>query len=325
MASFSSIDIELLIEQIKSELENSMNYYDADTDEDGWNDDKELFITGTDPLSVDSDGIEDVSEYVWWCYYYGQAEAAVYEKLLIADVDGDDVADGVEKNLRTNPLDSDTDNDGLTDGEELYDCSTDPTDIDSDNDQLTDSAEVNTYGSDPLDSDSDDDSWMGYFEVKTSGTSPIKADTDNDGIKDKAEYSWWVTSYRRTAAQAYAIIKTHDVDGDGLKDSTVKSLGTNLLDNDSDNDGLTNGLEVNTYGTDPLDSDTDGDGYSDLYEICNDSDPTDASSTPGSGGSGIKPWEKKEQASLTFFYGWTKKKTRNKRRRKKEYHIKWKD
>ena len=40
------------------------------------------------------------------------------------------------------PLDSDTDNDGLTDGEEHYNYETDPIDSDSDDDGLSDGLEV---------------------------------------------------------------------------------------------------------------------------------------------------------------------------------------
>ena len=60
----------------------------------------------------------------------------------------------------------------------------------------------------------------------------------------------------------------------------------NPLDNDCDNDGLLDGLEVNTYGTDPNDADSDNDGYNDLYEISNDTDPNDPNDYPGSGGHG---------------------------------------
>ena len=58
----------------------------------------------------------------------------------------------------------------------------------------------------------------------------------------------------------------------------------NPLDNDCDNDGLLDGLEVNTYSTDPKDSDSDNDGYSDLTEVINGTDPNDSSDYPGSGG-----------------------------------------
>ena len=48
---------------------------------------------------------------------------------------------------------------------------------------------------------------------------------------------------------------------------------TNVLNPDSDGDGLSDGLEVKTYGTDPNNEDTDGDGLLDGEEI--DAEQTD--------------------------------------------------
>ncbi|MCK5475472.1 MAG: calcium-binding protein [Candidatus Pacebacteria bacterium] len=47
---------------------------------------------------------------------------------------------------------------------------------------------------------------------------------------------------------------------------------TSYFENDSDSDGLTDGLE-NYYGTDINNPDTDGDGYSDGDEVNNGYDP----------------------------------------------------
>ncbi|NPD90706.1 MAG: hypothetical protein HGN29_18500, partial [Asgard group archaeon] len=46
-------------------------------------------------------------------------------------------------------------------------------------------------------------------------------------------------------------------------------------DLDTDDDGLTNVEEVDTYGTDYDNNDTDGDGYSDGDEVGNSTDPLD--------------------------------------------------
>ena len=42
---------------------------------------------------------------------------------------------------------------------------------------------------------------------------------------------------------------------------------TNPLDADTDDDGIADGEEVNTYGTDPLDADTDDDWVRDGTEV----------------------------------------------------------
>lgn len=68
---------------------------------------------------------------------------------------------------------------------------------------------------------------------------------------------------------------------DGRNNFQEWTDGTDPLDPDSDNDGLTDGGEA-TAGSDPLLADTDGDGYSDGYEVNTSStSPTDANDTPG--------------------------------------------
>ncbi|MDP0491881.1 MAG: LamG-like jellyroll fold domain-containing protein [Verrucomicrobiota bacterium JB023] len=73
-----------------------------------------------------------------------------------------------------------------------------------------------------------------------------------------------------------------DSDGDGLDDEAEALAGTNSDDPDSDNDGLLDGLEVNSYGTNPLSVDSDGDNFSDAAEIFAGSDPNAATSVPPS-------------------------------------------
>ncbi|MGF1670303.1 MAG: OmpA family protein [Balneolaceae bacterium] len=59
-----------------------------------------------------------------------------------------------------------------------------------------------------------------------------------------------------------------DTDGDGLSDyDEIFVHETDPLNPDTDGDGLTDGEEVNVYGTDPLNPDTDGDGLSDGDEV----------------------------------------------------------
>ena len=79
-----------------------------------------------------------------------------------------------------------------------------------------------------------------------------------------------------------------DIDGDGLSDGLETSVGTDPLDSDSDNDGLTDYQEVAWDGdgsgysaefdTDPLDADTDSDGINDGAESLAGTNPLDATS-----------------------------------------------
>ncbi len=72
--------------------------------------------------------------------------------------------------------------------------------LDTDNDGITDKDELNNYG-----------------------TNPKVADTDGDGVKDGEELSYWGNRWNA------------DDDGDGT---------INLIDYDSDNDGLSDGYEI---------------------------------------------------------------------------------
>ena len=59
-----------------------------------------------------------------------------------------------------------------------------------------------------------------------------------------------------------------DTDDDGLSDGAeVNTHHTDPLDPDTDGDGLKDGAEVNIHGTDPLNADTDGDGLKDGQEV----------------------------------------------------------
>ena len=74
----------------------------------------------------------------------------------LADTDEDGISDYEEVRVHnTDPLDEDSDNDGLNDGAELNTHNTDPLNQDSDNDGLNDGEEVSTYQTDPLDEDTD--------------------------------------------------------------------------------------------------------------------------------------------------------------------------
>ncbi|MFX1253415.1 MAG: M28 family peptidase [Promethearchaeota archaeon] len=150
----------------------------------------------------------------------------------------------------------DTDEDGLSDGEELSQ-GLDPLNPDSDGDGLMDGEEVNTYFTDPGDPDTDDDGLTDGEEVFTYNTLPTNDDYDNDGLQDGAEVNIYGTD---------PLIS--DTDGDGLSDgSEVQVYNTNPLLSDTDNDTLTDGDELKLYGTNPTSSDTDGDGLLDNIDI----------------------------------------------------------
>ncbi len=185
---------------------------------------------------------------------------------------------------------TDTDGDGLYDYQETYGLAgalTDPNDSDSDDDDLSDGEELLTYGTNPNNPDMDGDGLSDYDEVVTYGSDPNNPDTDGDGHPDPVEVSFGTDPADATSSPA-----TVDSDSDGLSDVSEGPLGTDHNDSDSDDDGLSDGDEVNTYGTDPTDTDSDDDGYTDAEEISKETDPLDALMFPvePSGGGGAGPY-----------------------------------
>ncbi len=185
---------------------------------------------------------------------------------------------------------TDTDNDGLTDYEEVYIYGTDPTNPDTDEDGLTDYEEIHITKTDPLlrdtdgngisdaNEDFDGDGLTNTQEIYL-GTSVFNPDTDNNGILDGDE------DFDKDGLSNIGefILGTDplivDTDGDGLTDYEELVItftdplkedtsGNGILDSeeDSDEDGLSN-IEEIKFGTDPLVVDTDGDGLTDYEEI----------------------------------------------------------
>jgi parallel beta-helix repeat protein/predicted outer membrane repeat protein len=138
------------------------------------------------------------------------------------DSDGDRLPDEAELIYGTDPLDQDTDDDGLSDGEEVLTFSTDPLNVDTDSDGLQDGTEVGNdtwWPGDPSNGIGGTDTSINIPDADPSTTTdPLDDDTDNDGLMDGQE----------------------DVNHDG------QFLGIELDPNDfdCDNDGLGDGLEL---------------------------------------------------------------------------------
>ncbi len=101
-------------------------------------------------------------------------------------------------------------------------------------------------------------------------------DSDADGLPD-----WWERFFgldRENAADAGS-----DRDSDGLTAAQEYAAGSLPDDADSDDDGLTDGVEVGTHRTDPRHEDTDRDGLPDAQELADGTNPT----LPDSDGDGL--------------------------------------
>lgn len=183
-----------------------------------------------------------------------------------SDTDGDELSDGDELNRsRTNPLRKDSDGDGLSDGDEFLKYRTDPNNADSDSDKLSDAEEVMKTETNPLASDTDGDGLNDWDEKMTHKSDPLKTDSDGDGLSDGEE----VLRFKTDPLKA-------DTDGDGLSDGyEIQKSKTDPFKADSDGDVLSDGDEVQKYRTDPLKNDTDGDGSNDGLEVLNYTNPLD--------------------------------------------------
>lgn len=136
-----------------------------------------------------------------------------YEK----DTDGDGLVDYLEKELGTKKNEVDTDGDGLLDGYEVYSTRTEPLEVDSDNNGVTDDKEdfdedkldnlqEQEFESNPWIKDSDFEGLDDYKEYDL-GTNPNELDTDEDGLTDYYEIIYGTNPL------------IADTDGDGLLDS----------------------------------------------------------------------------------------------------------
>ncbi len=263
-----------------------------DSDGDGLSDNYETNVSLTDPALADSDGdgLNDGEEVF-------PLRDGVQTSPFDADSDDDGLLDGnesVEVNGRlvfaSHPLRADTDGDGLLDGLErglsapqssaLDPDATDPGVFVADTDPLT--------TTNPLEADTDGDTLLDGAEDQNhdglrqpSETDPNLFDTDGDGLSDGWEVAQNGTGTCGTAFDPTSNDGAADFDGDGLSNLAEFDLRVRLnlvlqprpsnpCDPDTDDDGLSDGLEAQSaYAngqTDPTSADTDGDGLPDGME-----------------------------------------------------------
>ncbi|MCH2421267.1 MAG: hypothetical protein MK215_04905 [Candidatus Poseidoniia archaeon] len=253
---------------------------DSDSDNDGLLDGDEYYNHGTSPIDNDSDddGLNDGLELgvdledIWLDIEYNLLPCKNKEGDQITNCEEDWQPDE-DSNSTTDPLDTDTDRDGIEDGDEdtnangkLDDDETDPTNPDTDDGGRTDYEEIFSDNTNPRDSeddirDSDNDGIFDHVEdtnciygISTNTcTNSTMSDTDEDGIGDYDEISNCI--YGETGAECTDPTLA-DTDGDTI----------------SDYDEINNCIhgENNDECTDPNLIDTDGGGTNDVLEIFTD-------------------------------------------------------
>lgn len=199
-----------------SDDDGAINALDVDSDDDGLTDAQELgyerghpdtdlrrmlFVADADPSSTTdptradtdgggaADGVEDLNRNGRVDEGETNPNDPEDDGDAPVDSDGDGLTDAMEAELGTDPMDADSDDDGLLDGLEPRDVDSDGDgtkdvlDPDSDDDGLTDGLEAGV-GERPVDSD------PAVFRADadpSTTTNPRVADTDGGGVADGVE------------------------------------------------------------------------------------------------------------------------------------------
>jgi beta propeller repeat protein len=225
---------------------DGQGWNDWDSDGDGLSDGEEVFKYFSDWLNTDSDG--DGTNDFLEARYYGTHPA-------VLDTDHDGMDDTSERLYWENRPDTTWNED--SDGDGIYNI----IEWDSDDDGLYD------FWQDKIGNGQWDDPEEEWGEVGDSGnggygTDPAFSDTDNDGLDDKAEIDYWDNIHKDLWSEMPGyVITTWDSDSGG------EAGVINLLDDDSDGDGLLDGDEVNDYRSDPANADADDDKLNDNEEV----------------------------------------------------------
>ncbi|MCC7070499.1 MAG: hypothetical protein IT383_04195 [Deltaproteobacteria bacterium] len=251
--------------------------YDVDTDRDGLSDGDERDL-GTDPENPDTDydGVIDSADEDTWnpCWEDDCFDQCAFDEECgegafcvdgacwwdeVQDSDQDGVSDGDEQAFGTDPYYPDTDFDGLSDFDELYNFGTDPLNADTDFDGIPDAEDPDTTPWGEYDSDGDG---LTDAQEQYLGTDPLNGDTDGDGLSDTEELGINIqTDPRNPDSDADGVVDSQDpspfvdTDGDGLSDYMEGIMGTDPFLADTDGDGLGDFEEIWERGTDPLNPD----------------------------------------------------------------------
>jgi hypothetical protein len=125
-------------------------------------------------------------------YLYATGNRLSKQVVRTQDSDADGLPDLIEKQTCTDPLDADTDDDGISDGVEdanlngmLDSGETDPCNPDSDGDGIQDGTELGYTLSD-IGPDTDTNLFQPDLNPTTT-TDPLNSDTDGDGLTDGQE------------------------------------------------------------------------------------------------------------------------------------------
>ena len=203
------------------------------------------------------------------------------------DSDGDGLTDAQETALGTDPLLPDSDDDGVSDSDEIDFYGTDALDPDTDHDGLDDTEELLTYGANPLLADTDGDDLSDGDEV-TAGSDPLDASSMPatptpiptltpipTATLEPTEEPTPEPALDATAALVATATPSADVELE--RESEPESEARPTSQDDLDGDGLATADEISIHSTNVTVADSDGDGVSDGDEVAAGTDPLDPS------------------------------------------------
>lgn len=218
-------------------------------------------------LDRDNDTFRDIDEYIVDKALLADKNSDAYKTALRSALSAakDKPRTGRGYLVPTDPLRSDTEDDGLSDWLETMQLHTMPGFNDSDEDGLTDFEEVSRDGDPATGGDSGEYAVVTHDTCGSTGydTNPKERDTDGDGLTDFEEVMFLKTSPNDI-----------DSDGDGLCDGprqetgVCASMGFELWRSPVAALDLLNGNEgLQRYETNPCSQDTDGDNDDDGDEF----------------------------------------------------------
>jgi hypothetical protein len=235
-----------------NDYDGTANFYDYQPNGDGnVNSDGDTYLDSNDPAPYDSSNYS----YSNYSYWYGSA---------LGDNDSDGSLNFFDDTPYGPPPPPDSDRDGLDANAEAF-WGTSDGDVDSDDDGLSDGEEVNIFGTSPVnahsvsqqrfsnnrytdwqlvdlpDTDGDDipDRIEQHYGLNPGWAKDALLDRDNDGVNNLAQFNAGIA--------LDANLSTYDADGDGMTDVFEDAYGQVLSKHnpadavlDADSDGVLN-------------------------------------------------------------------------------------
>ena len=151
------------------------------------------------------------------------------------DTDSDGLLDEFELEIGTNPNKTDSNEDSILDGEDDIDkdkltnleeqkYKTNPLFDDSDNDGLSDYDEIKVYNTNPNEKDSDNDGILDFDEIKLK-INPNKKDTNENGMDDGEELYKVEINSGEDSYEDIKIVLSGEVKGSYIDDIIISSIG----------------------------------------------------------------------------------------------------